>query len=67
MTTFVLSEYESAWRIVKYGEELGEPLIQTSSEEDALAAITLLAQEQRPSQIIRISLSGVSRIIAQFD
>jgi hypothetical protein len=67
MTTFVLSQGDHVWRIVKYGEELGEPLIQCRSEDEAVAAIMELAREQRPSQIIRIAISGDSRIIAHFD
>jgi hypothetical protein len=67
MTTYVLSQLSTHWFVSQYGEESGEPLFQSTSEEDALAAIVEQARLHRPSQIVRISLSGESRIVAHFD
>ena len=67
MTTYVLSQHPTYWHVTRYGEEQGEPLFQSTSEEDALVAILAKAQEDRPSQIVRIALSGESRIVARFE
>ena len=68
MTTYVLSQHPTYWHITRYGdEEAGEPVLQSTSEEDALAQIVAKAQQDRPSQIVRIALSGESRIVARYD
>ena len=71
MTTYVLSQHPGHWHIARYdGAEADtnvQPMIDSKSEEDALASILERAQDERPSQVIRIALSGESRIVAKFD
>jgi hypothetical protein len=67
MTTYILSQHPNYWYVAHYEGTRGGPVIKTASENEALAAAMKNAKEHSPSKVVRVMMSGESKLIAKFD
>ena len=67
MTTYILSQHPNYWYVAQYEGAKGGPVIKTLSEKEALNAALRSAKEHTPSKVVRIALTGESKVVAKFD
>jgi hypothetical protein len=67
MTTFVVSEQPSSWHVHRFADTITEISSSMTNEEAAVSLALKKGMEDRPSQVLKISLNGDSRVIARFD
>jgi hypothetical protein len=67
MTTYILSQHPNYWYVAQYEGTKGGPVIKTPSENEALAAAMKNAKQHMPSKVVRVTLSGESKVLAKFD
>ena len=66
MTTYVVSQQVESWNIHRYAVEITEVAVGIASEEEAMALVLPLAEVDSPAEVLKISRSGVSQIVARF-
>ncbi|MFI5202801.1 MAG: hypothetical protein ACHQNE_10480 [Candidatus Kapaibacterium sp.] len=66
VTTFVLSQHPDCWNVHRLGEGVTIRAYGLPDEEDATEIALEEAKKEPPSQVLRISQSGDSKVIAQF-
>ena len=69
MTTYVLSEQNARWNVYSFAEEADVNSIASGipDEEEAMQIVLKKARDDQPSQILRITANGDSRLIVQFN
>jgi hypothetical protein len=66
MITYVLSQHTDSWHIHRFAENISEIAAAIATEEDAVSIVLERAMADRPSRILRISINGDSRLLAEF-